>query len=95
MFTADLPGTYILQLVLNDGHGNSSVDSVLISTSDPGPKADAGMQAVVAELPGETVADLFKRAGMTLVSTVGGASGRRSGCPQNLTRRRFWRIGPR
>src|SRR5690349_7296554 len=41
-FTADLPGTYILQLVLNDGHGNSSVDSVLISTSDPGPKADAG-----------------------------------------------------
>jgi dihydroxyacetone kinase-like protein len=33
------------------------------------------MTAVVAGLSGETVAGLFKQSGMTLVSTVGGASG--------------------
>jgi dihydroxyacetone kinase-like protein len=50
-----------------------------IGDGDHGTNMDRGMQAVVANLDGdtngETVAALTKRAGMTLVSTVGGASG--------------------
>ena len=46
-----------------------------IGDGDHGTNMDRGMQAVVASLSGETVGDLAKQAGMTLVSTVGGASG--------------------
>jgi len=46
-----------------------------IGDGDHGTNMDRGMQAVVAELSGDTIGDLVKRAGMTLVSTVGGASG--------------------
>jgi dihydroxyacetone kinase-like protein len=46
-----------------------------IGDGDHGTNMDRGMQAVVAGLSGETVGDLTKQAGMTLVSTVGGASG--------------------
>jgi phosphoenolpyruvate---glycerone phosphotransferase subunit DhaL len=49
-----------------------------IGDGDHGANMDRGMQAVVAALdeaePGNA-AELFKRAGMTVVSTVGGASG--------------------
>jgi dihydroxyacetone kinase-like protein len=50
-----------------------------IGDADHGNNMDRGMAAVVAGLSGDTdaqtVASLFKQAGMTLVSTVGGASG--------------------
>src|SRR6476661_5697493 len=46
-----------------------------IGDGDHGTNMDRGMQAVVANLGGETVGDALKQAGMTLVSTVGGASG--------------------
>jgi dihydroxyacetone kinase-like protein len=46
-----------------------------IGDADHGSNMDRGMSAVVAGLAGETVGGLFKQAGMTLVSTVGGASG--------------------
>jgi dihydroxyacetone kinase-like protein len=46
-----------------------------IGDGDHGTNMDRGMQAVVASLSGDTVGDAFKQVGMTLVSTVGGASG--------------------
>ena len=46
-----------------------------IGDGDHGTNMDRGMQAVLAGLSGETIGDLVKQAGMTLVSTVGGASG--------------------
>jgi dihydroxyacetone kinase-like protein len=46
-----------------------------IGDGDHGTNMDRGMQAVVAAMSGETIGDLVKQAGMTLVSTVGGASG--------------------
>jgi dihydroxyacetone kinase-like protein len=46
-----------------------------IGDGDHGTNMDRGMQAVLAGLGGETVGELVKQAGMTLVSTVGGASG--------------------
>jgi dihydroxyacetone kinase-like protein len=50
-----------------------------IGDGDHGTNMDRGMQAVVAGLSGgssgDTIGDLVKQAGMTLVSTVGGASG--------------------
>jgi hypothetical protein len=48
-FVADLPGTYVAQLVVNDGLANSAPDTVAISTSNSAPVADAGPdQTVVA-----------------------------------------------
>jgi phosphoenolpyruvate---glycerone phosphotransferase subunit DhaL len=46
-----------------------------IGDGDHGTNMDRGMQAVVAGMAGDTISDLIKQAGMTLVSTVGGASG--------------------
>jgi dihydroxyacetone kinase-like protein len=46
-----------------------------IGDGDHGTNMDRGMQAVVANLSGDTIGDVVKAAGMTLVSTVGGASG--------------------
>jgi dihydroxyacetone kinase-like protein len=46
-----------------------------IGDGDHGTNMDRGMQAVVTGLSGETIGDLARQAGMTLVSTVGGASG--------------------
>ncbi|NNF16624.1 MAG: hypothetical protein HKN70_07735, partial [Gammaproteobacteria bacterium] len=42
-FTADLPGDYILQLVVNDGEDDSAPDMVTISTFNTPPVADAGL----------------------------------------------------
>ena len=50
-----------------------------IGDADHGTNMDRGMSAVVVGLVGdavgETIGELFQQAGMTLVSTVGGASG--------------------
>jgi phosphoenolpyruvate---glycerone phosphotransferase subunit DhaL len=46
-----------------------------IGDADHGTNMERGMSAVVAGLSGETVGKLCQQAGMTLVSTVGGASG--------------------
>ena len=46
-----------------------------IGDADHGNNMSRGMAAVTADLSGATMADLAKRAGMTLVSSVGGASG--------------------
>lgn len=49
-----------------------------IGDSDHGSNMDRGLAAVVGaigEKPAETVDELFKKVGITLVSTVGGASG--------------------
>ena len=46
-----------------------------IGDADHGNNMTRGMAAVVADLSGTTVAAVAKRAGMTLVSSVGGASG--------------------
>jgi hypothetical protein len=46
-FVADALGTYIVQLTVNDGHGNSAVDTVSISTANQPPKADAGLPQTV------------------------------------------------
>jgi phosphoenolpyruvate---glycerone phosphotransferase subunit DhaL len=46
-----------------------------IGDADHGNNMSRGMAAVAADLSGTTVAALTKRAGMTLVSSVGGASG--------------------
>jgi dihydroxyacetone kinase-like protein len=46
-----------------------------IGDADHGTNMDRGMSAVLAGLAGDTVGELCKQAGMTLVSTIGGASG--------------------
>ena len=46
-----------------------------IGDGDHGTNMDRGMQAVLAGLSGETFGEVVKQAGMTLISTVGGASG--------------------
>ena len=46
-----------------------------IGDGDHGTNMDRGMQSVVERLAGDTIGDVAKQAGMTLVSTVGGASG--------------------
>lgn len=52
-FVADVPGTYVVQLVVNDGEFDSAPDSVIVSTTNSAPTADAGAdQTVVA---GQTV----------------------------------------
>ncbi|GEM_PF-1042995 len=42
-FTADQPGSYTVELVVNDGVVNSLPDTVVISTSNIAPVADAGV----------------------------------------------------
>jgi RHS repeat-associated protein len=41
-FAVDRPGTYEIQLVVNDGHGDSAPDSVRVSTRNSAPVANAG-----------------------------------------------------
>ncbi len=41
-FTPDLAGDYVLKLTVNDGNGNTSSDTVLISTQQTPPTASAG-----------------------------------------------------
>ncbi len=41
-FTADLPGTYVAQLIVNDGQAASAPATVAISTNNAAPSANAG-----------------------------------------------------
>ena len=41
-FVADVAGTYIVQLIVNDGAVDSDPDTVVISTANTQPVADAG-----------------------------------------------------
>ena len=47
-FVADLPGSYVLQLIVNDGTQNSSPSTVTITTTNTPPVADAGPNQIVA-----------------------------------------------
>ncbi len=52
-FVADRPGDYVLQLVVNDGQEDSAADTVVVSTSNTTPVANAGPDQ--AGTPGRTV----------------------------------------
>ncbi|MGH7884448.1 MAG: PKD domain-containing protein [Thermodesulfobacteriota bacterium] len=52
-FTADIEGTYILELNVDDGTEESGTDTVIISTENSKPVADAG--EVLSTILGETV----------------------------------------
>lgn len=55
VFTADLPGTYVAQLIVSDGLYTSAPATVMISSLDPlPPRASAGPDQAI--LPGTTVA---------------------------------------
>jgi len=62
------------QLVADHRDELTTLDAA-IGDADHGTNMERGMSAVIAGLGGDTVAELCKQAGMTLVSTVGGASG--------------------
>ena len=47
-FVADKPGNYVAQLIVNDGSLSSAPDTVVISTSNSRPVADAGTAQAVA-----------------------------------------------
>lgn len=47
-FMADKPGNYVVQLIVSDGSLNSAPDTVVISTSNSRPVADAGAAQSVA-----------------------------------------------
>ena len=46
-FAVDLPGTYIVRLVVSDGTFNSSPDTVMITTNNSPPAANAGPDQTV------------------------------------------------
>ena len=50
-FVADKPGSYTINLIVNDGTANSVPDSVAVSTSNSAPVADAGPNQTV-QAPG-------------------------------------------
>jgi hypothetical protein len=52
-FLADLPGKYVVQLVVNDGHENSDIYTLIVNTKNSKPIAKAGEDVTVFE--GETV----------------------------------------
>lgn len=52
-FVADVPGTYVVQLIVNDGELNSDPDTVIIKTENRLPVADAGPDQTV--FVGDTV----------------------------------------
>ena len=41
-FTVDVPGLYLVQLIVNDGHTDSAPDTVMINTANSPPVANAG-----------------------------------------------------
>jgi hypothetical protein len=47
-FTADVPGTFVVQLIVNDGLRDSAPDTVTIDTGNTAPVADAGPDQTVA-----------------------------------------------
>jgi phosphoenolpyruvate---glycerone phosphotransferase subunit DhaL len=61
--------------LISDHRDELTTLDAAIGDADHGTNMERGMSAVVANLSGDTVGELCKQAGMTLVSTVGGASG--------------------
>ena len=64
-FTVDLPGTYVVQLVVNDGTLDSAPDTVVINTQNSVPVANAGPDQIVpigttVKLDGRTSSDVDK-----------------------------------
>lgn len=53
VFVVDRPGTYVAQLIVNDGRADSAADTVVISTTNSAPVADAGTNRTVD--PGEAI----------------------------------------
>ncbi|MCC6139814.1 MAG: hypothetical protein IT389_04265 [Nitrospira sp.] len=53
-FTVDRAGDYVVQLIVNDGTVNSPADSVIITTSNTAPTADAGPDQV-GKVPGSLI----------------------------------------
>jgi hypothetical protein len=47
-FQVDQPGTYVLQLIVNDGFASSPPDTVMVTTENRPPVADAGPDQTVA-----------------------------------------------
>ncbi|MDC1287530.1 PKD domain-containing protein, partial [Gammaproteobacteria bacterium] len=45
MFTVDIVGSYVIQLIVNDGISDSAPDTVVVSTDNNRPTADAGSDA--------------------------------------------------
>ena len=52
-FNADIVGTYVVQLIVNDGTVDSGPDTVILTTTNVAPVADAGLDQTV--LTGDTV----------------------------------------
>ncbi|MCH7555151.1 MAG: hypothetical protein IIC08_04050 [Proteobacteria bacterium] len=52
-FTADMEGTYIAQLIVDDGSGPSVPKTVLITTGNTVPIADAGPDQSITFIVGE------------------------------------------
>src|SRR5688572_12774678 len=83
-FTADQSGTYVAQLIVNDGSVNSAPDTVSISTNDSAPIANAGLDQTVpagsnVQLDGSASVDpdgspLFYAWSLTTVPTGSGAT---------------------
>ncbi len=46
-FFADIPGDYVAELVVNDARDDSEADTVLVSTANTAPVADAGLDQTV------------------------------------------------
>lgn len=52
-FVVDLPGAYVVQLLVSDGAGGTSVDAVVVTTANSRPTANAGPDQAAA--PGRTI----------------------------------------
>jgi dihydroxyacetone kinase-like protein len=61
--------------LISDHRDELTTLDAAIGDADHGTNMERGMSAVTADLSGDTVGEMCKQAGMTLVSTVGGASG--------------------
>jgi phosphoenolpyruvate---glycerone phosphotransferase subunit DhaL len=61
--------------LISDHRDELTTLDAAIGDADHGTNMERGMSAVIVGLDGDTVGELCKRAGMTLVSTIGGASG--------------------
>jgi dihydroxyacetone kinase-like protein len=62
-------------MTLDENREELTALDAAIGDADHGTNMDRGMSAVVASLDGDTIGAVCKQAGMTLVRTVGGASG--------------------
>lgn len=61
--------------LISDHRDELTTLDAAIGDADHGTNMERGMSAVIVALGGDTVGELCKQVGMTLVSTIGGASG--------------------